>query len=550
MSSARDLQILRNIYLLCHVDDDTLQRLQETLRLEQYPQGELILRQGAPVRALYVLLEGSLARIEASADAPPKRGVLLPGNTLGELEIILDRPWSASARALQDCTLMAWERGALLAFLEAHPMVGRKVRYVAHSRQRANQMDLPWLASSETVFGLTRKHGIVFVRHMIPGIALALFGVWQGIRALAAAPAPATALAAGAFLLAGLLTVWNWIDWRNDFYAVTNRRILWRERILALYEGHEEALMPMVLSVSATTSPLGRLLGYGDLAIRTYAGEVRFQDVPEPDVLADMIEGNWRLAHMQKHLQDEEGRKQAIQHILEEDQDRARARPSAPDFAPADRAPQGASKRSAHWGFETRYQEGEVITYRKHWAVLLRRLTLPSSAALAILIWLTLSFTGGISVQLSFGTYLASGATFLLALLWWFYEYVDWANDIYQVTPEQIVDLHRKPLSHEVRKVAPIENILGTKVDRSGPFGLLLNFGSVITNIGTEQFIFDGVFDPSGVQRDIVQSLETRLAGMKEVERRQRREEMIEWLRAYHRETNDSGQAQPIRDQD
>ncbi len=550
MSSARDLQILRNLYFLRHIDDPTLRRLQETLRFERHPEGELILRQGGPVRALYVLMEGSLARIEASADAPPRRGALLPGDTLGELEIVLDRPWLASARALQDCTLIAWERGALLAFLESHPTAERKVRYVARSRQRASQMDLPWLASSETVFGLTRKHGIVFLRRMVPGIGLSLFGLWQGVRALDAAPPPTGALAVGTLLLAGLLTVWNWIDWRNDYYAVTNRRILWRERILALYEGHEEALMPMVLSVSATTSPLGRLLGYGDLAIRTYAGEVRFRDVPAPDVLADMIEGNWRLAHVQKELQDREVRRQAIKGIMEEGEKRVDSGSMAPDFAPAGGAPQPASKRPTHWGFETRYQDGKVITYRKHWAVLVRRLTLPSAAALAILIWLTLSFRGGFSVLLGLGTYLAGGATLLLVLLWWVYEYLDWANDIYQVTPEQIIDIHRKPLSQEVRKVAPIENILGTKVDRSGPLGLLLNFGSVITNIGTEQFIFDGVFDPSGVQRDIVKSLETRLAGMKEDERRQRREEMIEWLRAYHQETDGSERAQPIKDQD
>jgi hypothetical protein len=37
---------------------------------------------------------------------------------------------------------------------------------------------------------------------------------------------------------------------------------------------------------------------------------------------------------------------------------------------------------------------------------------------------------------------------------------------------------------------------------------------------------------------------------MEEAERRQRREEMIEWLRAYHRETNEPDQAQPITDRD
>jgi hypothetical protein len=550
MLSAGDLQILRNLYFLRHVDDHTLERLQETLRHERYPEGKLIHRQGGRVSAFYVLLHGSLERITACADAPPKRRHLLPGDTFGEMEIISDLGWSSSARALQDCTLLAWDRKDFLEFLRSDAAAEKMVRFAARSRQLAGRMDLPWLARTESVLALTRKHKIVFLRRMMPVLAIYLFSVWKGVQALSLAQGISGALAAGSFLVAVLLTVWNWIDWRNDFYAVTNRRVVWRERILALYEGHEEALMPMVLSVSAGTSPLGRLMGYGDLAVRTYAGEVRFRDVPAPAVLADMIEGNWRLAHMQEGLQDQETRNRAVRDIVQGGLVAPETRLDSPALEAPPLEPDAGSEPSAHWGFETRFEEGGVITYRKHWAVLLRALALPSSAGLAIVIWLTLSFSGGIASRLGFWTYLASGALLLLVILWWAYEYLDWANDIYQITPAQIIDIHRKPLSRETRKVAPIENILGTKVDRTGPLGVLLNFGSVMTNIGTDQFIFDGVFDPSGVQRDIVKALETRLALMKEDERRQRREEMIEWLRAYHRETNDSDEAQPFTGQD
>lgn len=550
MLSAGALQILRNLYFLRHVDDHTLEGLQETFRREAYREGKLILRQSAPASAFYVLLEGSVERIAALPDAPPKRTHLLPGDTLGEMELVFDLPWSASARALQDCTLLAWDRDAFREFLGAHQASDQMVRFAARSRQLAGRMDLPWLATSERVLALTRKHKIVFLRRMVIPLALYLFGLWEAVQVLAGASSISGPLAAGSILLAALLTVWNWIDWRNDFYALTNRRVLWRERILALYEGHEEALMPMVLSVSASTSPLGRLMGYGDLAIRTYAGEVRFRDVPAPAVLADMIEGNWRLAHLQQGLRDEGTKRRAVRDIVHGGPEALETTMEGPGLSPPPGEPDADPESSPRWGIETRYEEGGVITYRKHWAVLLRSLALPSTATLAILIWLTLSFRGGVSVQLGFGTYLASAALLAIALLWWVYEYVDWANDIYQITPRQIIDIHRRPLSSEVRKVAPIENILGTKVDRSGPLGVLLNFGSVITNIGTEQFIFDGVFDPSGVQRDIVKALEARLALMKEEERRQRRDEMIEWLRAYHRETNDSDEAQPVTGQE
>ncbi len=117
---------------------------------------------------------------------------------------------------------------------------------------------------------------------------------------------------------------------------------------------------------------------------------------------------------------------------------------------------------------------------------------------------------------------------------WWIYRYVDWANDIYQITPEQIIDIYKKPLAREMRKVAPLENILGTEVDRKGIVGIMLNYGDVITNVGTEQFTFEGVYDPVGVQQDIVHAQEAFLQRRSDRERSQRRDEMVELLDIYH----------------
>ena len=125
--------------------------------------------------------------------------------------------------------------------------------------------------------------------------------------------------------------------------------------------------------------------------------------------------------------------------------------------------------------------------------------------------------------------------------LWWLYQYVDWANDIYQVTAAQILDVYKKPLAREVRKVAPLENILGTEVAQRGILGLLLNFGDVVANVGTEKFTFQGVFDPTSVQQDIVRAQEAFNERKKEKERRERREEMVEWLSAYHKEAGQQG---------
>ena len=64
----------------------------------------------------------------------------------------------------------------------------------------------------------------------------------------------------------------------------------------------------------------------------------------------------------------------------------------------------------------------------------------------------------------------------------------------------------------------------------------MLNFGSVIANVGTAEFSFDGVYDPARVQQDIVFAQDSFLERQAEVERTQRRDEVVEWLSAYHDE--------------
>jgi hypothetical protein len=82
--------------------------------------------------------------------------------------------------------------------------------------------------------------------------------------------------------------------------------------------------------------------------------------------------------------------------------------------------------------------------------------------------------------------------------------------------------------------VAPIENILGTEVDRKGVFGLLFNFGDVVANVGIAQFVFRGVYDPVTVQQDIVHAQEALMLRKAEQDRSKRQSEMVELFDIYH----------------
>jgi hypothetical protein len=52
-------------------------------------------------------------------------------------------------------------------------------------------------------------------------------------------------------------------------------------------------------------------------------------------------------------------------------------------------------------------------------------------------------------------------------LIWMGYAYLDWRNDLYQISADQIIDLDKTPLGKEEKKIAQIENILSIEYKRA-----------------------------------------------------------------------------------
>ena len=193
-----------------------------------------------------------------------------------------------------------------------------------------------------------------------------------------------------------------------------------------------------------------------------------------------------------------------------------------------------------------RIEEGNVITWRKYWTVLVGKTWLPTLSIFIVLV-LTGAYSGLYFLNsiefLSPRVVLPAGILItLLLLLWWFYNYVDWRNDIYQVTDKYIFDIERKPLGTEVKKSAPLENILSLEHKRVGFFGYLFNYGNVIINVGVAQFVFIGVHEPARVQQDVFNHMFALRRNKEEAEAAVERERIAEALTMYHRNTQDSQQ--------
>ena len=121
---------------------------------------------------------------------------------------------------------------------------------------------------------------------------------------------------------------------------------------------------------------------------------------------------------------------------------------------------------------------------------------------------------------------------------WWLYNYLDWHNDIYLITGDQVMDVNRKPLGKEEKRAAQIKNILSVEYKRIGIIGLLLNFGTVYIRVGEAVFTFDDVFNPSEVQRELFHRISQRSLKEQQAQAEAERQRMADWLTVYHRMSN------------
>ncbi len=542
MRISKVADLLGRVPFLRELDLDTRLQLAESLPHESFSPGETIVKQGERPESMAIMLSGEAEILVLDQEGQGQRvGSIGATDLIGGREMVYRQARPHTVRANSRVEVLRWERNLLTAFMKEHASVLAALQFLAQSQEMASHLDFDWLRADEIVHALTRKDNFILYQMLtVPALlvsAALIMLFWGGI----GTGSMLSWIGVGLGIAGILFGLWQWIDWRNDYYVVTNRRAVWLEKIVGIYDSRREAPLHTVLSVTVNTDMTGRMFGFGDVVIRTYTGKVTFRNAPRPALLASLIEENWRRMRARLDSSDRESLVEALEKRLESDDQEQEAVTLEELQSAEDEDLQTGLDR---WGFKIRFEEHGVITYRKHWAVLVREIFLPSALFIFIVVLIGARLGGLIrGFDLATFTFLAMIAL-IGASLWWLYRYIDWANDIYQITSAQIVDVYKKPLAREERKVAPLENILGTEVDRKGILGILLNYGDVIANVGTSQFTFDGVFDPVTVQQDIVHAQEVFLERRAERERNKRQREMVELFDIYHdRYTNSSSDA-------
>jgi len=305
--------------------------------------------------------------------------------------------------------------------------------------------------------------------------------------------------------------LFRFLDWTNDYFVITNRRLVHREFDLRTFRiDIKTARINQVQSVEiAKPTFISNLFNFGTARITTASqhGTILFDNIDDPVEVKQTLDRLSRYVKTLDASREQTLMRQSLQNhfTVPSPYETIGSEAEQIEASPVKRTFRERLRQRYKW----RVEEEGVITYRKHVLVLLIDSAIPISLAVAGLIvgfmlWRYFEFTLN---QLAPGFLLY----FALVFLWLIWRIEDWRNDTFQLTDRLVVDIDRKPFGFgESRKQAMLDNIQNVNAYTPDIVHTIFNFGNVeIETAGEESnLVFENVPFPSAIQSDIFQQLE------------------------------------------
>ncbi len=488
----------------------------------------------------FVLLKKGRAEVFTYLGGQPALlGIIGGQDHVGEEAVLAHARSPISVRALRPTAYYRLEGGDLLRLLAQYPEVARRLMLTAESHRRAREQRPPWLPAREWVLVFVYRHWwVLFWRWlMVAVVGLGLLGLL--LTAATLTDFAGFGYLAGLALLATLgVGYWVWVEWRNDYYLVTTQRASSVNRIFPVHYSRHEVPISMINAAEVETGFWGRRFDFGDVIARTWAEPpLVFVTAPAPEVIGGVLnELVQRTRAEREHMEE-----QTIQNRLRERLGLpVEEEPEAPPEArPLARAPTGPVRRFVQKTydllFHARREQGGVITYYKHPIFLITRVAPPSvvvAVTWAFFFWHRFRGWTWPSPQALLTLVFLVNLVAFLAIV---YQVWDWANDIYQLTDTQILDIKAIPFGPKQRKVAPLDKVVSVDFERPSFWAQVFNYGRVTIQTGPEEpLIFERVASPDQVQQDLFLRMEALRRRREEEEWLRQQERFIDWLAAYH----------------
>jgi len=535
---------LSRVELFSALDQDDLEAVADLAQEERYPGGALVFKQGERGHRCHIVESGEIRALHIDPSGVQREVKRFSaGDFFGESSLLLGEPRDATAQATEDAVLLAIDRKDFEDLVAERPWIldDLQMKPEVERRQRAPRFD--WQEPDEAVIFVKHKHDAILIRRLLlPGLVLLLILVGFFL----VGGSSIFSLILGGLLAAVplLFALYHIVDHFNDNYILTNKRVIHDEHVYLIRRSRVGAPLSNIQSVQRVQEGmLARTFDFADLLIET-AGEpgglVAFREVAQPAAVQQAIFEQRDRIEAQERAEERAAIQDALHHRLGDGSKGEGSREAEREEADASEETQPdwvswilAPLRVARYFFPAlRHEEGDTITWRKHWVALLGPISRPTAViALATLVAAWLLSRGGNQVSILFGY----GIVLMFFFPWWLWVFEDWQNDVYQVTSSRIVDIEQLPFGlREERREASLGMIQNVSLTVPGVVGRLLGYGSVtIETAGAGAFTFDYVKNPAAVQAEIFRRIDTFEQQERQERARRRRDELLDWFTVY-----------------
>ena len=300
------------------------------------------------------------------------------------------------------------------------------------------------------------------------------------------------------------------IDWRGDYFIITNRHLTHHEFDLRHFRVRLVKIPIAQVQTVEILKPslLANMFNVGSAKVTTaaVAGTVLFDNIDNPLKVKDVLERLTGLYRSVESAQTQAMMRQSIEKHFGMDAPLKAQDPTAPPPVRSRRPESFFVRLQKRYGW--RVVEGNTITYRKSVFVLVKRIAIPVLVLIGLAVFIGLAIYLDVTPWVIALVVAIVGFGDMLGLIW---QVEDWRNDVFQLTDRFIIDLDRTPFGFgESRKQAAISNVQNVDATRPGFFPTLFNYGFVTVDTAGAKadIVFEYVPNPELIQSDIFQRLD------------------------------------------
>jgi membrane protein YdbS with pleckstrin-like domain len=276
------------------LDDEQIRALANRARIREVLRGEVVMKQGEESDALYFVVSGQLRSADTSGDEPNLLNFHAAKAFVGEQGMLYNQPRTATVDAISDSKLAVWDRSAFDWLLGQDDRCRPYFEDLYLHRERRARRPFRGKQWDEVTLVRTGKHIMMLIVALFGPVLLLLFSLGLLLLALALAPELPVVIGVALGVPMFFSLVWgvfNYLNWRDDEYIVTSKRVIHIERFVIYGEKRDEAPLIRIQDVTIVASNFWeRVLDFYDLSIQTAgAGTIVFTGMRDAEGTMEVI---------------------------------------------------------------------------------------------------------------------------------------------------------------------------------------------------------------------------------------------------------------------